>query len=166
MHLVTDYQALNKATIKNCYPLPRIEEILDTLQGYKWFTKLDLTVHDHQARMNPDDVWKTTFKTKFGLFEWKVIPFSLTNAPTTFMRLINDILIAHLGRFVVIYLHDILIFSRTWDTHMQHVRQDLQILQEHKLQVKEKKSYFSQTSVPYLGFVVNLEGIQPDPAHI
>jgi hypothetical protein len=166
MRLVTDYRALNKATIKNHYPLPRIEELLDTLQGAKWFTKLDLTAGYHQVRMNPDDVWKTTFKTKFGLFEWKVMPFGLTNAPTTFMRLINDIFRAHLGRFVVIYLDDILIFSRTWDTHMQHVRQVLQILQEHKLQVKEKKSYFGQTSVPYLGFVVISEGIQPDPAHI
>jgi hypothetical protein len=116
--------------------------------------------------MNLDDVWKTSFKTKFGLFEWKFMPFGLTNAPTTFMRLINDIFRAHLGRFVVIYLDDILIFSRTWDTHMQHVRQVLQILQEHKLQFKENKSYFGQTSVPYLIFVVISEGIQPDPARI
>jgi hypothetical protein len=94
------------------------------------------------------------------------MPFGLTNAPTTFMRLINDIFREHLGRFVVIYLDDILIFSRTWDTHMQHVQQVLQILQEHKLQVKENKSYFGQTSVPYLGFVVNTEGIQPDPTCI
>ena len=76
------------------------------------------------------------------------MPFGLTNTPATFMRLINDIFIAHLGRFVVIYLDDILIFSRTWDTNMQHVQQVLQILQEHKLQDKEKKSYFRQTSVP------------------
>jgi hypothetical protein len=116
--------------------------------------------------MNPDDVWKTTFKTKFSLFEWKVMPFGLSNTPTTFMRLINDIFREHLVRFVVIYLDDILIFSQTWDTHMQHVRQVLQILQEHKLQVKEKKSHFGQNLVPYLGFVVILEGIQPDPARI
>jgi hypothetical protein len=102
VHLVTDYRGFNKATIKHLYPLPRIEEILKTLQGDKWFTKLNLTVGYHQAQMNPDDVWKTTFKTKFGLFEWKVMPFSLTNAPTTFMRLINDIFIENLGRFVVI----------------------------------------------------------------
>jgi hypothetical protein len=116
--------------------------------------------------MNPDDVWKTMFKTKFGLFEWKVMPSGLTNSPTTFMRLINDIFRAHLGPFVVIYLDDILIFNRTWDTHMRHVRQVLKIIQEHKLQVKENKSYFGQTLVPYLDFVVISEGIQTDPPHI
>ena len=82
------------------------------------------------------------------------------------MGLINDIFRAHLGRFVVIYLDDILIFSQTWETHMQHARQVLQIIQEHKLQVNEKKSYFGHTSVPYLGFVVISEGIQLDPTHI
>ena len=127
---------------------------------------MDLTFSYYQVWMNLDDVWKTMFKTKFGLFEWKVMPFGLTNDPTTFMRLINDIFRAHLGQFVVIYLDDILIFNQTWDTHMQHVWQVLQILQEHKLQVKEKKSYFSQTSIPYLIFVVSSEGIQPDPSHI
>ena len=166
MRLVTDYRALNKATIKNRYPLPWIEELLDSLQGAKWFTKLDLTAGYHQVRMNPDDIWKTTFKTKFGLFEWKVMPFGLTNAPATFMRLINDIFRSELGRIVVIYLDDILIFSKTWELHMQHVRTIFQILRDHQLQVKEKKSYFGQSSVPYLGFLVNSEGIQPDPARI
>jgi hypothetical protein len=97
MCLVIDYRSLKKATIKNRYPLPQIEEILNTLQGAKWFTKLDLIDGYHQVRMNPDDVWKTMFKTKFGLFEWKVMPFDLTNAATTFMRLNNDIFRAHLG---------------------------------------------------------------------
>ena len=94
------------------------------------------------------------------------MPFGLINAPTTFMRLINDIFRSHLGHMVVIYLDDILIFRHTWDAHMQHVRQILQILQANKLQVKEKKSYFGQNTVPYLGFVVNSEGIQPDPTRI
>ena len=166
MHLVTDYRALNKATVKNRYPLPRIEELIDTLQGAKWFTKLDLTWGYHKVRMHPDDVWKTTFKTKFGLYEWKVMPFCLTIAPTTFMRLINDIFRGNLGHIFSIYLDEILIFSKTWDSHMQHVCQVLQILREHKLQVKEKKSYFGQHSVPYLGFMVNSEGIQLDPSCI
>ncbi len=141
MRLVTNYWALNKATVKNRYPLPRIEELLDTLQGAKWFTKLDLTAGYHQVRMNPEDIWKTTFKTKFGLFEWKVMPFGLTNAPTTFMRLINDIFRSELGKIVVIYLDDILIFNKTWELHMQHVWTIFQILRDHQLQVKEKKSY-------------------------
>ena len=112
--------------------------------------------------MNPNDVWKTTFKTKFGLDEWKVMPFGLTNAPSIFMRLINDIFRPHLGRMVVIYLDDILIFSHTWDAHMQHVRQILQILQANKLQVKEKKSYFGQNTVPYFGQnTVPFNRIQP-----
>jgi len=166
MCLVTDYQSFDKATIKKCYTLPRIEELLDTLQGAKWFTKLDLTTDYHQVRMNPKDIWKKMFKTKFVLFERKVMPFDLTNTPATFMRLINDIFREHLGQFLVIYFDDILIFSWTWDTHMQHVQQVLQILQEHKLQDKEKKSYFRQTSVPYLGFVVSSEGIQPNPPRI
>ena len=85
MHLVPDYRALNKATVKNRYPLPWVEELLDTLQGDKWFTKLYLTTGYYQVQMNPDDVWKTNFKTKFDLYEWKVMPFVLTTVPTTFM---------------------------------------------------------------------------------
>jgi hypothetical protein len=112
--------------------------------------------------MNPTDVWKTTFKTKFGLFEWKFMPFGLTNAPTTFMRVINDIFRPLLGCIVVIYLDDILIFSKSWEAHLQHVLQVLELLWEHKLQVKENKSYFGQRSVPYLGFLVDPEGIRPD----
>jgi len=142
MRLVTDYRALNKATVKNWYPLPRIEELPDTLQGAKWFTKLDLIADYHQVRMNPDDVWKTTFKTKFGLYKWKVMVFGLTNAPATFMQLINDIFRDHLGCIMVIYLDYILIFIKTWDTHLQHVQHIFQLLREHNLQVKEKKYNF------------------------
>jgi hypothetical protein len=97
MCLVTNYRALNKATIKNRYTLPWIEELINTLQGAKLFTKWDLIVGYHQVQTNLDDVWKTTFKTKFGLFKWKFMPFGLTNTPATFMRLINDIFRENLG---------------------------------------------------------------------
>jgi len=165
-HLVTDYRALNKATVKNRYPLPRIEDLLDHLHGACFFTKMDLTAGYHQVRMHAADTWKTVFKTKFGLFEWLVMPFGLTNAPATFMRFINDVFRAHLGKFVVIYLDDILVFSKSWEDHLQHVHTILELLRAHYLQVKEKKSYFGQTSVQYLGFIIDNKGVRPDPSRV
>jgi hypothetical protein len=164
--LVTDYRALNKIMVKNRYPLPRIEDLMDHLHDVVYFTKMDLTMGYHQVRMHSMDTWKTAFKTKFGLFEWLVMPFGLTNAPTTFMRLINDVFHPLLGKIVVIYLDDILIFSRSWEEHMQHVCQVLELLRTHKLQVKEKKSFFGQKFVQYLGFIVDMEGIRPDPTKV
>jgi len=116
--------------------------------------------------MHAPDVSKTTFKTKFGLFEWLVMPFGLSNAPATFMRLINDIFRMHLGKIVIIYLDDILIFSKTWDEHVQHIRIVFEILREYHLQVKEKKSFFGQTKFQYLGFILDLTGVWPDPSCI
>jgi len=119
--LVVDYSAINKGTIKNQYPLPCIEDLLDHLHEACFFTKMDLTTGYHQVRMHASDTWKTAFKTKFGIFEWLVMPFRLTNAPTTFMRFINDVFRAHLGKFVVIYLDDNLIFNKSWEDHLQRV---------------------------------------------
>ena len=116
--------------------------------------------------MHAADTWKTTFKTKFGLFEWLVMPFGLTNASATFMQLINDIFRPHLGKFVVIYLDDILVFSNSWAEHLQHVRSVLELLRAHQLQVKEKKSYFGQTSVQYLGFILDTTGVRLDPSWV
>lgn len=113
MRLVVDYQAINKITVKNHYPLPRIKDLLDHLEGARYFTKMDLTTGYHKVCMHAMDVWKTTFKTKFGLFKWLVMPFGLSNALATFMRLINGIFCKHLGKIVIIYLDDILIFSKT-----------------------------------------------------
>jgi hypothetical protein len=109
--LIIDYQALNKSTVKNRYPLPRIEDLLDQLKGAKCFTKMDLMASYHQVCMAATNTWKTNFKTRFGLYEWMVMPFGLTNAPATFQRLINDIFRPLLGCIVVIYLDDILVFS-------------------------------------------------------
>lgn len=155
---------MNKETIKNIYPLPRIEDLLDHLQGAYVFTKMDLILGYHQVRMHHSDIWKTTFKTKFGLYEWIVMPFILTNAPTTFMWLINNIFRPHLGKFhVVIYFDDILIFSRSWEQHLQHLCTVLEFLRQHQLQLKQKKSYFSHTLVHYLGFIVDSIGVCSDP---
>jgi hypothetical protein len=156
-------RALNKATIKNRYPLPRIEDLLDHLQGAYFFTNTDMASGYNHVCMQHSDIWKTTFKTKFGLYEWLVMPFGLTNALATFMQLSNDIFQPHLGKFVVIYLDDIFIFSSSWEDCLQHMCTVLALLRQQQLQVKEKKSYFSQSSVHYLGFIVDSTGIHLDP---
>jgi hypothetical protein len=119
------YRTLNKIIIRNRYPIPHIYDLLEKLKGEKYFSKIDLKSGYHQVPIEPSDMWKTTFKSKEGIFEWLVMPFRLTNAPATFMRIMDDILWPFTNSFVVLYLDDILIFIQTWEEHLHHIRQVL-----------------------------------------
>jgi hypothetical protein len=138
LRMCIDFRALNKQTVKNRYALPRIDDLLDQLQGAKVFTALDLAQGYHQIRIHPDDCPKTAFRTPMGHYEFKVLPFGLTNAPATFQATMNDIFRPLLGKFVLVYLDDILIFSKNVDEHVEHVRQVLSILRKHKFYAKKK----------------------------
>eukprot|EP00253_Pinus_taeda_P022303 PITA_22303 len=149
-----DYRALNKITIKNRYPLPRIDNLLDQLKEVVYFTKLDLHNGYHQVRVVEQDAWKIAFKTKQGLYEWLVMPFGLTNAPTNLMRLMTDVLRPFLDDFVIVYLDDIMIFSKMWEEHLKHVKKTLDVLKTKTFYVKLSKCEFGKTSLNYLGHIV------------
>ena len=134
-----DNRALNKITIKNRYPLPTIDDLLDQLKNAIYFTKLDLHSGYHQIRIADSDIWKIAFKTKQGLYEWLVMPFGLCNALATFMRVMNDVFRPFIDAFVIVYLDDILVFSKSWDDHVIHVKKVLDVLRKEKLYVKMSK---------------------------
>lgn len=159
MRMCVDYRDLNRITIKNKYPLPRVEELFDRLRGAKYFSKIDLRSGYHQVRIHPDDVHKTAFRTRYGHFEFLVLPFGLTNAPATFMHLMQSIFGPHLDDFVIVFLDDILIYSKSLDDHRRQVRMVLDLLRKHQLYAKESKCEFFQTSVSFLGHVVSGKGI-------
>jgi hypothetical protein len=150
-----NYRALNKIVLKNRYPLPRIDDLLHQLQHEKYFTKMDLKSEYHQLRIKEEDTWNTAFKTRQGLYEWLVMLFGLCNAPTTFMRLMNDVLRPYLDSFVIVYLDDILVYSATWEENMSHLMQVLETLKNHQLLANLNKCKFAQQCFVYLGYVIS-----------
>jgi hypothetical protein len=161
-----DYRALNAKTVKDKFPIPVVEELLDELNEACYFTKLDLRSRYHQVRMHPEDVAKTAFHTHHGHFEFMVMAFGLTNAPPTFQALMNGVLQDYLRRFVLIFFDDILIYSSSWSEHLQHVRVVLTALRQHRLAVKQSKCVFGSQSVAYLGHVISASGVAMDPAKV
>lgn len=134
-------------TIKNKYPLPCIDELFDQVKGATFFLKIDLRSGYHQVRIKEEDIAKTAFKTRYGHYEFVVLPFGLTNAPTTFMCLMNSVFHQYLDKFVLIFIDDILIYSRTMEEHKEHLRLVLQTLREHQLYAKFSKCEFYKEQI-------------------
>ncbi|KAG8499167.1 hypothetical protein CXB51_005608 [Gossypium anomalum] len=166
MRLCIDYRQLNKVTVKNKYPLPRIDDLFDQLKGATVFSKIDLRSEYYQLRVKESDVLKTAFRTRYGHYEFLVMPFGLTNAPAIFMDLMNRIFRPYLDKFVVVFIDDILIYSHDETEHAEHLRTVLHILRDNQLYAKFSKSEFWLREVGFLGHIVSGEGIKVDSSKI
>src|SRR3954454_18919398 len=165
--LCIDYRKLNKVTKPDAFPLPRIDDMLESFGQAKWFITLDLASGYWQVGMNPEDVEKTAFRTPYGLYEFLVMPFGLSYAPGTFQRLMNHILHEYLNDFVAVYLDDIIIFTKgTFEQHIEQLAKVFQKLREAKLKIKISKCHFCLPNIHFLGHVVGRDGIHPDPEKI
>ena len=166
LRLCIDYRKLNRVTIKNKYPLPRVDDLFDQLQGARVFSKIDLRSRYHQLRISNADVPKTAFRTRYGHYEFLVMPFGLTNAPAVFMALMNQVFQPYLDKFVIVFIDDILVYSRDEEEHANHLRLVLQTLREKQLYAKFNKCEIWLDQVVFLGLIVSREGIKVDPKKI
>jgi len=166
MRLCIDYRQLKKVTIKNRYPLPRIDDLMDQLVGARVFGKIDLKSGYHQIKVKDEDMQKMAFRTRYGHYEYTVMPFGVTNTPGVFMEYMYRIFHAYLDRFVVVFINDILIYSKSEEEHAEHLKIVLQVLKEKKLYAKLSKYEFWLSEVSFLGHVVSSGGIAVDPSKV
>jgi hypothetical protein len=166
LRMCVDYRPLNEVTIKNKYPLPRIDILFDQLTGARVFSKIELRSGYHQTRIRPKDVPKTAFTTRYGLFKYLVMSFGLTNAPVHFMYLMNSVFMLELDKFVVVFIDDILIYSKNEEEHTKHLRIVLTRLREHQLYAKFSKCAFWLEEIQFFGHVLFAKGIAVDPSKI
>jgi hypothetical protein len=166
LRLCIDFRQLNKVTVKNKYPLPRIDDLFDQLKDAKIFSKIDLRSGYHQVRIKEEDISKTSFRTRYGHYEFTVVPFGFSNALAIFMCLMNGVFREYLDKFVIVFLYDILIYSKSEEEHEHHLRMVLQVLREHQLYAKLSKCSFYQKQIHYLGHIISKDGIAVDPEKI
>jgi hypothetical protein len=164
--MCVDYRLLNDVTIKNKYPLPQIDDLFDQMRGAKVFSKIDLRSGYHQMRIRLSDIPKTAFTTSYGLYEYTVMSFGLTNAPAYFMYLMNKVFMEYLDKFVVVFIDEILIYSKNKKEHEEHLRLGLQKLREHQLYAKFSKCDFWLKKVSFLGHIITDGGIIVDQAKV
>ncbi|GJW01244.1 putative reverse transcriptase domain-containing protein [Tanacetum coccineum] len=161
-----DYRELNKLTVKNRYPLPRIDDLFDQLQGSSIYSKIYLRSGYHQLRVREEDIPKTAFRTRYGHYEFQVMPFGLSNAPAVFMDLMNHVCKPYLDKFVIVFIDDILIYSRNEKEHEEHLKTILELLKKEELYAKFSKCEFWINTVTFLGHVIDSSRIHVDPAKI
>jgi hypothetical protein len=164
--LCVDYHALNEVTVKNKYPLPRIDDLFDKLRGACVFSKIDLQSGYHQLKSRECDIWKTAFISRYGLYEYTVMSFGLTNALAYFMYLMNKVFMEYLDKFVMVFIDDILVYSRSEEEHEDHLRLVLKKLRDHRLYAKLSKCEFWLKHVAFLGHIISKGGISMDPSKV
>lgn len=157
--LCIDFEELNKVIVKNKYPLSWIDDLFDQMKDAKIFSKIDLRSGYHQVRIKVEDISKNLFRTRYGHYEFTVVPFGLSNAPIVFMCLMNGVFRDYLDKFVIVFLDDILVYSKSEEEHEQHLKMVLQVLREHRLYAKVSKCSFYQKKIHYLGHIISKDGI-------